>query len=313
MAGDLSRVRPISQGLFARVAGPFSRRAAALALLCLLVTGFWGCAGVEKSMTIPDLPGKYSSGTILSMEKKAPVSFDGLISALLRARVIYVGETHTAKEDHAVQLAIIKALYEYNPDIVVGMEMFDMTYQPVLTRWSAGELDEQEFVEKTHWYANWRYDYALYRDILAFVREKGLRLVGLNLPFHIPAKIRVGGIANLRPGERRYLPDDMDLTNEAHREYVKSIFEGHPFRRKENFDYFYEAQAAWEETMAESVAENLGEQTMVVLAGNGHIIHKFGIPERVYRRNRLPFKTVYPVAVDKKIDAASGDYIWITP
>lgn len=36
--------------------------------------------------------------------------------------------------------------------------------------------------------------------------------------------------------------------------------------------------------MAASVARNLEDDIMVVLAGGGQIIHKFGIPDKAFRR-----------------------------
>ena len=81
------------------------------------------------------------------------------------------------------------------------MEMFDHTYQDVLDMWSAGELDQKDFLKKSHWYANWRFDFSLYREILEFIKENHIRLVALNIPSHIPPKIREGGIDNLREDE----------------------------------------------------------------------------------------------------------------
>jgi uncharacterized iron-regulated protein len=65
--------------------------------------------------------------------------------------------------------------------------------------------------------------------------------------------------------------------------------------------------------MAESIARNMPSGIMVVLAGNGHIVHKFGIPERAFRRNSLPYRTIYLATAGKDIELAFGDYIWVTP
>ena len=99
------------------------------------------------------------------------LSQERLIADLADAQVVYVGESHTNSHHHAIQLALIKGLVETNPQLTIGMEMFDHTYQPVLDQWTAGELDQADFIKKTHWYANWRFDFALYRDILNFIKE----------------------------------------------------------------------------------------------------------------------------------------------
>ncbi len=231
---------------------------------------------------------------------------------LAKVDVVYVGEQHTSAPHHDIQLRIIKALFHEDPRLVVGMEMFDRTYQPVLDQWSAGELDEQTFIEKVHWYANWRYDFALYRDILLYIRDNHIRLVALNLPFHIPKKIAVGGIENLAEADRKNMADTIDTSDTAHRSYVEAIFQHHKPRGRNNFEYFYMAQCAWEDTMAESIALNIGSSKMVVLAGNGHIVKKFGIPNRAFSRTQKPFKTIYPETAGGKIQMDAADYIWVT-
>jgi len=47
----------------------------------------------------------------------------------------------------------------------------------------------------------------------------------------------------------------------------------------------------------------------VILAGNGHIIHKYGIPERLYRRNHEPFTVVVQ---DEEIEDGIADYVLMT-
>jgi uncharacterized iron-regulated protein len=183
----------------------------------------------------------------------------------------------------------------------------------VLDQWTAGELDQTDFVEKTHWYANWRFDFDLYRDILEYAKEKGLRIIALNVPFHIPGKISVGGIASLSEDDRRHLPETIDTTDTDHRDYVEEIFNLHTIPGRENFAYFYEAQCTWEDAMADAVAQNLGPEKMVVLAGNGHIIRKFGIPNRAFARTHAPFKTVYLAPVGGEAELSWADYLWVTP
>jgi uncharacterized iron-regulated protein len=81
---------------------------------------------------------------------------------------------------------------------------------------------------------------------------------------------------------------------------------------RRDFESFYQAQCAWDDGMAESIARHIGDSNMVVLAGNGHIYRKFGIPERAYRRTRLAYKTVYTAPVDTEATLADGDFIWVT-
>ena len=137
----------------------------------------WGCAVTPQKLKIKGEPEGFGAGSIISTQTYTAVSFEALLDHLQKSRVIYVGENHTSKEDHKIQLEVIKALFQKVSDLAVGMEMFDRSYQPVLDQWSAGKLAEKEFLQKIHWYANWRYDFALYRDILNFIKDNHIRLV----------------------------------------------------------------------------------------------------------------------------------------
>ena len=291
------------------------RSAPQLLLAVVAIFGLFagGCAVSPKALSIADHETGLSENAIFETATASIISQEQLIDQLAGVQVVYVGESHTNPSHHAIQLAVIRALVATTPDVTIGMEMFDHTYQPVLDRWVAGELDETGFLQQTHWYANWRYDYGLYRDILEYAKEKKLRVIALNVPTYISSRIRVGGIASLSADDRRHLPATIDTTDADHRAYLEEIFSMHRFSDRSSFDFFYEAQCTWEDAMADRVASNLGTGKMVVLAGNGHIIRKFGIPNRAFARNSAPFKTVYLKAVGGEAETSWADYLWVTP
>ena len=284
--------------------------AAAIALFIISATG---CAVHTPMTTIEGLRTPLPADTIWDTARSKPIDSAELLDQLRQAQVVYVGERHTDPDHHAVQLKIIKALYQADPTLAVGMEMFDHTYQEKLDRWSAGDYDWPTFLQQVHWYANWRFDDALYRDILEFVQTNHLKLVGLNIPFWLPPKIAVGGLDSLSPSERALLPDRIDTSDPGHREYVQKIYGMHQLKGRDNFEHFYAAQCAWEDGMAQAIAENLGTGRMVVLVGNGHIEHKFGIPNRAFVRTQAPFKTIYTAVAGETLKPDIADYIWVTP
>jgi len=279
----------------------------------ILVSFLWGCAGKADKVLIKDTSTAVEQGTIISAKTGSSVTFDELMKDLNRSQIVFVGEKHTNDSHHGIQLKIIQGIFKNNPSMRVGMEMFDRSYQQVLELWSVGGMDEETFLRKVHWYANWRYDFALYRDILQFIKENRIKIVALNIPFHIPARIRVGGLDNLSDLDRQYLPKEIDTSNTAHRDYAKKVFEQHHFKGRVKFDDFYMAQCVWDEIMAESVASNLGTNQIVVLAGNGHLQFKYGIPDRAFRRTGASFRTIYLAAAGEEIGLEVADYIWITP
>ena len=282
-------------------------------LIGLILAGlFGGCAGKAKTVLIKDTTTAVGEGAIISAKTSKPVTFDELMEDLDRTQIIYVGEKHTNRFHHDIQLKIIETVYKKNPAMVVGMEMFDRSYQPVLELWSAGVLAEEPFLRKVQWYANWRYDFSLYKEILIFIRENRIKLAALNIPFYIPPRIRVGGIDNLLDTDKQYLPKEIDTSNASHRSYMEHVFNQHHFSSSIKFDDFYMVQCVWDEVMAESIASDLGGKKMVILAGNGHIQYKYGIPDRAYRRTGASFRTIYLASVGEEVELDVADYIWIT-
>jgi uncharacterized iron-regulated protein len=272
----------------------------------------WGCAGKSDTVVIKDTSQAVKPDTIISAKTGKVINFDQLMADLNRHQIIFVGENHTNSAHHEIQLKIIEATFKNTPSMRVGLEMFDRSYQEVLDLWSVGVLDEENFLRKVHWYANWRYDFALYRDILLFLKENRIKIVALNIPSYISARIRVGGIDTLSDLDRQYLPKEIDTSNTKHREYAREAFDKHNFKSNVKFDDFYLAQCVWDEIMAESVAANLGEKRVVVLAGNGHIQYKYGIPDRTFRRTNASFRTLYLVPAGEEIELDIADYIWVT-
>ena len=273
---------------------------------------FWGCAVKSDTVLIKDTSTTVEPDTIISAKTGGPVPFEELMNDLNSSQIVFIGERHTNPSHHAVQLKIIEAVFKKHQSMVVGMEMFDRTYQPVLDLWSAGLLEEEIFLRKVHWYANWRFDFNLYRDIFLFIKENRIKIRALNIPFHIPARIRVGGIDNLADDDKQYLPKEIDTSNTAHRNYTEEVFKRHHFNSMVKFDDFYMAQCVWDEIMAESIASDLGNKKIVVLAGNGHIQYKYGIPDRTFRRTGASIRTIYLASVGEEVELDIADFIWVT-
>jgi uncharacterized iron-regulated protein len=271
-----------------------------------------GCAMTKPLLQVPGIDRPLAPGTILDTRTGETITFGQLIDRLAAVRVVYVGERHTDAAHHAIQLRILQALADRNASLGVGMEMFDHTYQPKLDQWSAGAMDWPTFLKQVHWYANWRYNDALYKEILTFIQMRHLKLVGLNIPFCLPPKISIGGLASLSPADRALLPEQIDTSDPAHRAYVEEIFQQHHLRGRDDFENFYEAQCAWEDGMAQAVADNLKACKMLVLAGSGHIVRKFGIPKRAFARTHAAFLTLLPVYPDENITRHDADFIWVT-
>ena len=130
-----------------------------------------GCAAPARKTLITSLNMEFGADSLLSGKTGAPVSYAEMLKDMADSRVIYIGENHTDPVHHRIQLQVIQDLAARH-QTAVGVEMIDHSYQPVLDKWSQGELSEQDFLEKIHWYANWRYNFDLYRGIFETVREQ---------------------------------------------------------------------------------------------------------------------------------------------
>ena len=283
-----------------------------LAVLWLTIA-LLGCGTTSRRLLLKDMTQSFEAGSIISGSTGKRVTYEAMIKDLADVRIVYVGENHRDINHHQIQLQIIQSLFNQSPNLVVGMEMFDRAYQPVLDQWTKGELDEKTFLKQVHWYANWKYDYKFYKEILDFIKEKKIQMVGINIPFHLPPKIAIGGVDSLSPEEKKFLPKSIDLTHPEHRAYVKKVFDRHQIKGRDDFENFYMAQSVWEDVMAETVAHYLQDRQMVVVVGNGHIVKKFGVPNRAYSRTHVSFRTVYPMRIGRQVELSDADYIWATP
>ena len=75
--------------------------------------------------------------------------------------------------------------------------------------------------------------------IRELIKEKKIKLVGLNIPSYIPSRIRVGGIKNLSIKDKKHLPEKIDTSNTAHRNYVESVYKLHHHKIRKNFETIF--------------------------------------------------------------------------
>lgn len=233
--------------------------------------------------------------TVLGVEVTKAIPIAEVIGKVSDKRIVYAGEHHDEYEDHLVQLEIIKGLFAGNKTISIGMEMFQTPFQKALDDYIAGKMNEREFLKASEYFKRWGFDYNLYKDILRFAREKKIPLVALNMRKEIVDKVSKNGMASLSEEEKKELPRTMDMTDEDYKKRLREVFETHPDSEDLSFENFYQSQIIWDETMAQSVDDYLGnnpDRQMVVMAGEGHISHGSGIPKRTFRRNGLDYAVV---------------------
>ncbi|BCL61267.1 hypothetical protein DGMP_19600 [Desulfomarina profundi] len=222
-------------------------------------------------------------------------SFENIIRQLDRARVIYIGETHTANSDHLLQLRVIEALFAKDRNLAIGMEMFPADNQQALDDYIVNRVhdDERTFLKQSEYFKVWRYDYRFFRDIIQFARNNRLHVLGLNLKRNIVTEVfRSGNTDGLDQTVLEKLPENRNLDMPGYYNRLNMVHALHDQTgTRGNISGFIQAQGLWDETMAENIADWLRKnprKKLVVLAGTQHTRKDSGIPPRVKRRINVP-------------------------
>jgi len=282
-------------------------------LITVAMVIVFACAGRMK----PSMP-EYKVDDIIDTRTGRQVSFDDLLGALVEVPVVFIGETHNQVSHHEIQLKIIRALLEVQVEVMLGVEMFTYEIQPILDAWTRGELDEGTFLRAVDWDAIWGYPYILYRDILDEARIWSLKVLGLNAPRDVIQRIAREGLKGLSPENRSKVAKDIVLDLPDYRKYIERQYTEHDQKDLDSFEFFFQAQRAWDETMADILANQLPEiertGKILVLAGSGHVYKEYGIPGSFKRRTGLPYVTIIPVDpifAEEAVRDRIADFVWV--
>lgn len=209
-----------------------------------------------------------------------------MIEALAKCGVVLLGETHDQAEHHRWQLHTIAALFSHRPDMVIGFEMFPRRVQPVLDRWSKGELDETTFLREVNWPQIWGFADELYLPLFHFARMHCLPMLALNVDRATNRRVAAQGLASVPDTEREGVGDPAPASA-SYRARLFEWFKQHPAAAQdaraasERFERFVCAQQFWDRAMAEAIAgaRRAARRPLVVgIMGSGHIEYGDGVP-----------------------------------
>lgn len=293
-------------------------RLAALSLVVCI-----GCAGAARPETQTAESIVRSQAVPLALVEASTgksIDAEAFLAALRTKRVVYVGERHDEPLDHGVQYAILRQLHRYEPSLAIGMEMFQVPFQEPLTKWSAGLIDETVLRRETEYDERWGFDFGMYRPILEYARNQGIRVIALNAPRELSYAVAKDGVSSLSPEQASALPE-LDLDDEAHRALFDTEFDIGDHAAEDAIEQYYAAQVVWDETMGSRVAETLadpaGPQKMIVFAGRVHVKFGLGIPDRAAKRGAQPYVVVLPVTeaeLEAELalppDERAADFYW---
>lgn len=266
----------------------FFRTLCSLSFFLLALTGCTAMTPLGNPEAPYNLPRQPEVGDILHLPTGTYLTQDQLDSLVTDSRIIYVGETHDNLSSHRWQLNILRALADAYPgEIALGMEMFTPEQQEALNHWTEGGVSEKDFLKEAEWQKVWRMDFAYYRELMEFARDRKIPVLGLNAPKDLVKAIGMTKPEDLSDEQKKRLPE-LDLNDPYQSALVEAIYGGHD-SGSAMLDGFHRVQTLWDESMAENIVNYLtspagANKRMVVVAGGNHVRNGFGIPRRVFRR-----------------------------
>ncbi len=328
-------IKPLPVIRLRHCSGPW----ALLVLLCLVTTG---CKILPAESSLPvqtqvaveaEAEAESASAVVIEASDRATI-----LKALETSQVVYLGERHDSELDHQAQLEIIQALVEQGETngkkVAIAFEMFQRPFQSVLDDYSADKIDADQLRRDSEYDDRWGFDWALYEPIISYGKAQALPMLAANTPQEITRQVARQGFEGLDEAALAQIPPVAEISreNEEYRGFVANVFMGHhghghasegmdPEAMEAAFERFFSAQVLWDESMAETIAEFAKENpdyTVIVLAGQGHIMHGWGIPDRVARRlgSALQQTTVLLNPSETMAQGGEGDiadYFWISP
>jgi uncharacterized iron-regulated protein len=107
-------------------------------------------------------------------------SRDELVSALQKARLIWMGDFHALQQSQKAQLRVLKAFPE-KERLLIGVECIEARDQKTLDRYLQGKLSEREFLKAIEWKRNWGFPWENYKPLFRWAQKNKVRMFGLNL------------------------------------------------------------------------------------------------------------------------------------
>lgn len=220
------------------------------------------------------------------------VSDTEVVADLATAGVVFLGESHTVKRHHDLQLDLLQKLFLRKIPLVLCLEQLEARDQPAVDRYNRREIDFATLAREIDWTNKWA-NYPDYEALCEFARSHRIPLRALNAPAAtIRAVSRGGGLAKLPADLRAHLPDGIFTDDPVYERLMNLELAKHMALDPAKLRPVFEAQAARDETMAAQIvaARRIDTppdqlRTAVVIVGAGHMRFGLGTAERVRRRD----------------------------
>ena len=215
-----------------------------------------------------------------------------MLKALLKADVIFIGETHNCPLAHWLEYEIASDIAERHPKgLVLGAEMFETDNQILVDEYVSGIISSDRFEAEAKLWDNHYTDYA---PLLYLARDMKLPFVATNVPRRYASFVKdngLGALETLSDEAKKLmapLPIAFDESLEDNEMFgFMAMMGGHGAD-----SHYAEAQALKDATMAWSIAENF-DHRFIHFNGNYHSDSNGGIIP--YLNTYLPGKRIVTV------------------
>ncbi len=118
-------------------------------------------------------------------------SLEELKEALQKADLIFVGDYHTNKQSQRGFLRILKMLQETGSSMKIALELIHRRYQAQIDDYLAGEIQQEEFLEKIHLKKRWYFDlWKNFQPIFEFAAYHQVPIFGVEAASHEGASLQ---------------------------------------------------------------------------------------------------------------------------
>lgn len=257
-------------------------------------------------MCLPSVAQDKPAYRIFTGEGKS-IDYGKMLKKINGVEVILFGELHSNPICHWLELQFTQDLFAQQPDLTLGMEMFEADDQLILDEYLAGTIEDKHLRSEAKVWNNYDTDY---RPLIEFAKEHQLTVVASNIPRRYANLVYREGMQtldSLSDTAKQWiapLPIEVDLSLPGYTDMME-MMGGHG--EGKDAENLAKAQAVKDATMAHFILSHL-KDTLLHFNGTYHSQNYEGIVWYLKKaRPDLEITTIHTVEQDN-IDALEEEH-----
>src|SRR5688572_18154613 len=207
-----------------------------------------------------------------------PTQYEQMLKSSGKRDAIFIGELHDNALVHWLELQMLQDVYNLQPALTLGMEMFEADDQIILDEYLSGLIEERHLLYEAKIWDNYKTDY---RPLVEFAKAKKLKVIATNIPRRYANLVYRRGLKSLdtlSQQSKSYmapLPITVDLQLPGYKNLLNGNSMQHSTGSPENMAV---SQATKDATMAYFISLNKDRKnTILHINGAYHSQNKEGI------------------------------------